>query len=105
MAMSAESTREPVTVHILDREFTIGCTPDERAGLFAASTYLDEKMREIKRAGSLAGFDRIAVLAALTIATEMLSTRDRDERESTELARGLTMLRAKLDAALPASLQ
>ena len=105
MAMSAATAREPVTVHIFDREFTIGCTPDERAGLFAASTYLDEKMREIKRAGSLAGFDRIAVLAALTIATEMLSTRDRDERESTELARGLSMLRTKLDAALPASLQ
>ena len=105
MAMSAATTREPVTVHIFDREFTIGCTSDERSGLIAASTYLDEKMREIKRAGSLAGFDRIAVLAALTIATEMLSTRDRDERESTELARGLTMLRTKLDAALPASLQ
>lgn len=103
--MGAAPTREPVSVQIFDREFTIGCTPDERAGLLAASSYLDEKMREIKRAGSLAGFDRIAVLAALTIATELLGTRDRDEHEATELARGLSMLRSKLDAALPASLQ
>lgn len=103
--MTTSNTRQPVSVHILDREFTIGCTPDERAGLVAASTYLDEKMREIKRASSVAGFDRLAVLAALTIATELLGTRDRDEHESTELARGLSMLRTKLDAALPASLQ
>lgn len=105
MAMSAANTREPVSVRILDREFTIGCTPGERDGLLAASSYLDAKMREIKRAGSVGGFEHLAVLAALTIATELLGTRDHDEHEATELSRGLTMLRTKLDAALPASLQ
>ena len=103
--MTAANTREPVSVHILDREFTIGCTPGERDGLLAASSYLEEKMREIKRASGVAGFDRLAVLAALTIATELLDSRERDEHEATELARGLSMLRTKLDAALPASLQ
>lgn len=103
--MTASNTREPVSVQILDREFTIGCTPDERNGLLAASSYLDGKMREIKRAGSVTGFERLAVLAALTIATELLETRNRDEREATELASGMTMLRTKLDAALSASLQ
>ena len=42
------SAAEPVSVSILDREFLIGCTPDERAGLIAAASLLDGKMREIR---------------------------------------------------------
>ena len=37
-----------VALNILDREFLIGCTPDERPSLIAAASYLDAKMREVR---------------------------------------------------------
>lgn len=99
--------REPVAVSILDREFLIACTPAEKPGLIASAAYLDGKMREVKRGSNVAGFgfDRIAVLAALNITHELVAMRSRDEREATEIAQGLATLKAKLDAALPGSLQ
>lgn len=103
--MTEASPREPVTVHILDREFLISCTADEKPSLLKSAAYLDGKMRDIKRGSNVAGFDRIAVLAALTITHELLAMGSRDEREATELAHGLAVLKAKLDAALPGSLQ
>ena len=39
---------EPVNIKILDREFTVGCEPEERDGLLAAANLLDSRMREIR---------------------------------------------------------
>jgi len=94
----SEST--PVTVNILDREFLIGCSADERAGLMAAATYLDGKMREVRNASRLQSVDRIAVLAALNMAHELLQAKQRAESESGVMAQHLQALRTKLDAAL-----
>ena len=66
------SAGEPVSVSILDREYLIACTPDERPGLIAAASFLDAKMREIRGGARSANLDRIAVLAALTIAHDLL---------------------------------
>src|SRR5579875_2175584 len=67
-------TEEPVTVTVklLDREFLVGCQPDEREGLLAAMTYLDRKMREIRHASRSPGYDRVAVLADQELAVEQL---------------------------------
>ena len=40
-----------------------------------SARYLDARMREIRSAGKVIGADRIAVMAALNIAHEMLSER------------------------------
>ena len=99
----SEST--PVTVNILDREFLIGCTPEERAGLLAAASYLDGKMREVRSASRLQSVDRIAVLAALNMAHELLQSRQRVDSESGVVAQHLQALRSKLDAALASRLK
>jgi cell division protein ZapA len=95
----------PVAVSILDREFLIGCTPEERPGLIAAAAYLDGKMREIRNASRAAGVDRIAVMAALNIAHELIVLRQRDEHEAGTLAQHLQTLRAKLDGVLATSVK
>ncbi|HZP66836.1 MAG TPA: cell division protein ZapA [Rudaea sp.] len=92
----------PVAVSILDREFLIGCTPEERSGLIAAAAYLDGKMREVRNAARSAGVDRIAVMAALNIAHELMQLRQRSESEAGNLAQHLQKLRAKLDGVLAA---
>jgi cell division protein ZapA len=94
-----------VAVNILDREFLIGCTPEERPGLMAAATYLDAKMREVRAATRAQGVDRIAVLTALNIAHEFLQLKNRTETESGTVAQHLQMLRNKLDGALATSVK
>jgi cell division protein ZapA len=94
------SESEAVSVNILDREFLIGCTAEERSGLLAAASYLDGKMREVRGASRLQSVDRIAVLAALNMAHELLQARQRTESETGAMAQHLQALRAKLDAAL-----
>jgi cell division protein ZapA len=96
---------EPVTVHILDREFHVACAPEERPGVVAAARYLDDKMREMRNAARTAGLDRIAILAALNICHELLDERQRGSGESRELAEKLQAINLKLERAFPASLQ
>jgi cell division protein ZapA len=96
------SADSPVAVSILDREFLIGCTPEERPGLIAAAAYLDGKMREIRNGSRAAGVDRIAVMAALNIAHELMQIKQRGESDAGVLAQHLQMLRTKLDGMLAA---
>ena len=96
---------EPVSVSILDRDYLIACTPEERAGLIAAATLLDSKMREIRAGARSANLDRIAVLAALTIAHELLGVTQRESSAAAQLAHHLQAINAKLERAFPASLQ
>src|SRR5512142_1914712 len=99
------SSEAPVSVNILDREFLIGCTAEEKPGLIAAASYLDAKMREIRNSARAAGVDRIAVMAALNIAHELIQLRQHNESDSGALAQHLQMLRAKLDGVLAASVK
>ncbi|HEX6832770.1 MAG TPA: cell division protein ZapA [Rudaea sp.] len=96
----SEST--PVSVNILDREFLISCTPEERTGLLAAAAHVDGKMREIRGASRALAADRIAVMAALNIAHELMQLKQRIDSDNGAVAQHLQVLRAKLDGALAA---
>ena len=95
----------PVAVRILDREYLIACTPEERAGLVAAAAYLDGKLRELRESHRSGTLDRIAVLAGLNIAHELLEARQTRSTTDSNLAQHLQVLKMKLDAGLPSSLQ
>lgn len=60
-----------VLVHLLDKEFRVACPADEKENLIRAARYLDDKMREIRSANVL-GLERIAVMAALNLAHDLL---------------------------------
>ena len=79
-------TLETVTVTILDRAFQVACPSEERAELEQSARYLDTRMREIRSAGKVIGADRIAVMAALNIAHEMLGERAAREARDTRVA-------------------
>ncbi|MFT3669438.1 MAG: cell division protein ZapA [Pseudoxanthomonas sp.] len=93
---------EPVSVHILDREYTVGVSPDERSGLMAAAKMLDSRMREVRGSNRMAAVDRVAVLAALNLAHELQQLRDEQHARNREVERTLQDLHRKLDAALGA---
>jgi cell division protein ZapA len=96
---------EPVAVKILDREYLIACAEEERSGLIAAAAYLDGKLRELREHNRGGGLERIAVLAALNIAHELLNEKQHVSGRNSRVSEQLQLIKAKLDAALPTSLQ
>lgn len=66
------SQKETLNVNILGRNYTLLCTPDEKATLLAAVALVDKKMTTIHDQMGLTGHDKIAVFAALQIANELL---------------------------------
>ena len=77
---------EQIDVHILDREYRLAVDPDDRERLLEASRLVDERMRDIRDAGKVKGVDRIAVMAALQIANEMLGAGGSDGGRTTAKA-------------------
>jgi cell division protein ZapA len=69
----SESTT--VSVKILDKEYQVSCPQEEVEALTASARFLDKQMREIRETGKVFGLDRIAVMAALNIANELLQKR------------------------------
>ena len=88
---------EPVSVRILDREFTVGCEPDEREGLLAAAALLDGRMREIRGSNRMAALERVAVLAALNLAHEYQQLKQAAEQRDRALTQTLGELNRRLD--------
>ena len=72
-------------VMIVGREYRVACREDERDALMQAVAHLDARMREIRDAGKVTGVDRIAVMAALNIANDLL----RERAEPATRKRGL----------------
>lgn len=65
-------------VTIMGHPYKLACRAGEEEALQQAVAYLDDKMCAIRDAGKVKGNDRIAVMAALGIAAEMLSTKSSD---------------------------
>ena len=91
------SAAHPVTIRLLDREYTVGCVEEERDSLLAAASLLDAKMREVRGGNRMAALDRVAMLAALNLAHDLELLRETTLRNERELSRGLGDLNRRLD--------
>lgn len=89
-----------IEISILGRNYKIACEDGEREALLKAVAYLDGKMGEIKKAGKVSGTDRIAVMAALNIAHEFLTTKLGNGFDIGDAKRRIGSIEAKLDEAL-----
>jgi len=88
-------------VIIMGRSYKVACSDEERNALLSAVAYLDRKMTEIKNAGKVASAERIAVMAALNITHELLSSRNNASGFDMEgLRRRMAAMEATLDQAL-----
>ena len=87
-------------VKILDREFRVACPEDEKAELLEAAGYLDKKMCEIRDAGKIASVERIAIMAALNIAHELLNTKLGGGFDVGDYKRRIQLMQAGIDEAL-----
>lgn len=72
---SASETTVTLDVDLQGRIYKLACKESEQAELREAVTFLDGQMREIRAAGKVAAADRVAVMAALNMAHELLRLR------------------------------
>ena len=68
-----------VSVRILDKEYQVACPAGERTDLLDSAEILNNKMREIRDSGRIVGLDRIAVMAALNMANDLIHAKARDQ--------------------------
>jgi cell division protein ZapA len=92
-------------VTIMGQAYKLACKEGEEAALLETVAYLDGKMCAIRDAGKIRGTDRIAVMAALGIAAELLSTKTSDSGPLPgmtigEVQQKLSAMHAVLDSAL-----
>ena len=80
------SESDSVVVYLLDKEYRVACPPGERESLLRAARHLDERMQEVKESNVI-GLERIAVMAALNLAHELLESRERAESEESASSR------------------
>ena len=62
-------------INVMGREFRVACPENEQKELLEAVDYLNRKMDEIRDHGKVIGVERIAIMAALNIAHELLTTK------------------------------
>lgn len=69
---------ERLDITLLGRDYTLACPPSEKAKLLEAIQHVDQHMQRIKEAGRTSGNERIAVMAAIQVAVELLSMKAPD---------------------------
>ena len=94
------SEAKSLQVTIMGREFRVACPEDEQSGLLDAVDYLNKKMIEIRDAGKVIGLERIAIMAALNIAHEFLTTKVGGGFDTAEIKRRMNRMVTLMDQAL-----
>lgn len=87
-------------VTIMGREFRVACPEGEQQALLESVDYLDRKMREIRGDGKVIGVERIAIMAALNIAHEFLSTRLAGSFDIGEYKRRMKSMQSQIEQAM-----
>ena len=87
-------------IKILDRELRIACPEEERGELLDAVAYLDKRMRDIRDGGKIASVERIALMAALNITHELLTTKVGRGVDLSDFKRRMDSMQTAIDVAL-----
>ncbi|GIX32157.1 MAG: hypothetical protein KatS3mg125_0113 [Lysobacterales bacterium] len=95
---------EPVNVRILDRDYLVACEPEHRPRLLEAAAMLDARLRELKAgARGVPPLERMAVLAALNLANELIEARQALARTQSALERIEAQIAPRIDRLLEES--
>ena len=91
-------------VTIMGQPYRLACKEGEQATLLEAVSFLDGKMNALRDSGKVKGNDRIAVMAALSVAAEFLSIKSPQgplsDMSILEVKQKLGAMHSVLDSAL-----
>ena len=74
--MRRHTEMDQIDVRILDRDYRLAVSAEDKPRLIEAARAVDERMRALREAGRVSGTDRIAVMAALQLADELIGLRE-----------------------------
>ncbi|MCK6372322.1 MAG: cell division protein ZapA [Gammaproteobacteria bacterium] len=94
-----------VSIRILEKEYQVACPPEERAALLDSAELLNNRMREIRDGGRVVGLERIAVMAALNIANELLRSRDKGDHLESKAKAKVRAMRERVEGVLQSGRQ
>ena len=94
-----------VNIKILEKEYQISCPAKERKALVDSAELLNIKMREIRDSGKVVGLDRIAVMAALNIANDLIASNGIGEILETDAKAKVRSMRERVETALQSGQQ
>ena len=89
-----------VSVRILEKEYQVSCPASERTALLDSAEALNARMREIRDSGKVVGLDRIAVMAALNMANELLQEKAKGQTLEGSLGDRLKNMSERVDSVL-----
>ena len=89
-----------VSVRILDKEYQVACPVEERTDLLDSAEILNTRMREIRDSGRIVGLDRIAVMAALNMANDLLHAKERDRLLEGDISERLKLISDRVESVL-----
>ena len=95
-----KETNAQVSVRILDKEYQVACPASERTDLLDSAEILNNKMREIRDSGRIVGLDRIAVMAALNMANDLLHAQERDKSLEGDISSRLKLISDRVESVL-----
>ena len=62
----------PVTVKILEKEYKISCPQGEHESLLISAKKVNDNMEKVREGGKALSADRVAVMAAINIANDLV---------------------------------
>jgi cell division protein ZapA len=89
-----------IGVRILEKDYQVACLPEERTELLDSAEFVNQKMREIRDSASVVGLDRIAVMAALNLANELLRLRKQEQPANGETGQRIRQMRERVEGAI-----
>lgn len=99
--MSSETV--PVSIRVLDKEYMISCSEDEKEALLESARVLNERMRQVRDSGKVLGTERMAVVTALNVIYESTQERHRLESHAASTAAEIRRIEDKIGRALAGS--
>jgi cell division protein ZapA len=89
-----------VKLHILGKDYVLGCPESERATLVESASYLNRKLQEVKDGGKVVSNERMVVVSALNIIHEYFQYKNDAEKNQLNLNSELLSLQNKISLAL-----
>ena len=93
------SDENSLDIRIMDKDYTVVCPKDQQVQLIDSARFLNNRLTEIKRKGSIIGSERIAVMAALNLAHELLSSQ-KNTNSCADLDNRVLNLHNRIDSVL-----
>lgn len=70
------TTANHLDITLFGREYRLACPPEQQAALLQAVSLVDGKMQEVAGKGRQISAERAAIMAAVTLAHELIQARD-----------------------------